>query len=360
MPVRILGMIGVAPPQGNTLHVIAGAVSAPFLRTFAQAHEAAGFDEVLVGYYSSSAEGFTVASHAAAHTRTLRYLIAHRPGIVAPTLAARAAATFDHLSDGRLSLHIIAGVSDREQESEGDFLEKDARYDRAAEYLGLVRRLWTADAPFDHAGRHYRVNAAFTAVKPFQVPYPPLFFGGSSEGALAMGAEHCDVYALFGEPLKETAERIADFRARAAAFGRQGDRAPRFNVSFRPILGATEGEAWDRARRILRDMEGSGTPGMAQDRSAERLLDLAARGEVHDERLWMAVAQATGAKGNTSCLVGTAEQVADALLRYYRLGVGSFLIRGFDPLADVEAFGRDLIPRVKAGALAIDREMAAA
>ena len=356
MPVRILGMIGVAPPQGNTLHVIAGAVSAPFLRTFAQAHEAAGFDEVLVGYYSSSAEGFTVASHAAAHTKTLRYLIAHRPGIVAPTLAARAAATFDHLSDGRLSLHIIAGVSDKEQESEGDFLTKDARYARAAEYLHVMRRLWTEAAPFDHEGDHYRINAGFSAVKPLQRPYPPLFFGGSSDGALAMGAEHCDVYALFGEPLKETAERIDDFRARAAQFGKR----PRFNISFRPILGATEGEAWDRARRILADMEGSGTPGKGQDRSAERLLELAARGEVHDERLWMAVAQATGAKGNTSCLVGTAEQVAEAMLRYYRLGVASFLIRGFDPVADVEDFGRELIPRVKAGALAIDREMAAA
>lgn len=360
MPVRVIGMIGVAPPQGNVLHVIAGAVSAPFLRQFAQAHEASGFDEVLVGYYSSSAEGFTVASHAAAHTKTLRYLIAHRPGIVAPTLAARAAATFDHLSDGRLSLHIIAGVSDTEQESEGDFLTKDARYERAAEYLGVMRRLWTEDAPFDHAGAHYRINGGFTAVKPLQKPYPPLFFGGSSEGALAMGAEHCDVFALFGEPLKETAERIEDFRARAARFGRQGARAPRFNISFRPILGVTEGEAWDRARRILADMQGSGTPGRAQDRSAERVLAAAAQGDVHDERLWLAVAQATGAKGNTSCLVGTPEQVAEAMLRYYRLGVASFLIRGFDPVADVEDFGRELIPCLKEGALAIDREMAAA
>src|SRR5690606_22779333 len=169
-------MTGVSPPHGNTLHVSAGAVSAPFLRQFAQAHEAAGFDEVLVGYYSSSAEGFTVASQAAAHTKTLRYLIAPRPGIVAPPLPPRAAATFDHLSDGRLSLHIIAGVSDSEQESEGDFLKKDARYERAAEYLGVMRRLWTEDVPFDHAGTHYRINGAFSAVKPLQQPYPPLFF----------------------------------------------------------------------------------------------------------------------------------------------------------------------------------------
>jgi alkanesulfonate monooxygenase len=349
-------MIGVEPPKGTTLHVIGGGVSAPFLKEFAQAHEAAGFDMVLVGYYSSSAEGFNVASYAAAHTRTLSFLIAHRPGIVSPTLAARAAATFDHLSGGRLALHIIAGVSDQEQESEGDFLKKDARYERAAEYLGVVRRMWTLDKPFDHEGPYYQFRGAWSAVKPLQKPYPPIFFGGSSPGAHSMGAEHCDVFALYGEPLKETAERIDDFRQRCAAFG----RVPRFNISFRPIIAPTEGQAWDKAHQALRDLEGANFTRAAQDKSAERMLAIAARGDTHDERLWMPIAAATGAKGNTSCLVGTPQQVADAMLEYYRLGVGSFLIRGFDPVGDTTEYGRELIPMLKEGALRIDAEAAVA
>ena len=356
MPVRVIGMIGVEPPKGTTLHVIGGGVSAPFLKEFAQAHEAAGFDMVLVGYYSSSAEGFNVASYAAAHTRSLSFLIAHRPGIVSPTLAARAAATFDHLSGGRLALHIIAGVSDQEQESEGDFLKKDARYERAAEYLSVVRRMWTLDKPFDHEGPYYRFRGAWSAVKPLQKPYPPVFFGGSSPGALSMGAEHCDVFALYGEPLKETAERIDDFRRRCAAFG----RVPRFNISFRPIIAPTEGQAWDKAHQALRDLEGANFTKGAQDKSAERMLAIAARGDTHDERLWMPIAAATGAKGNTSCLVGTPQQVADAMLEYYRLGVGSFLIRGFDPVGDTTEYGRELIPMLKEGALRIDAQAAVA
>nr|WP_249681457.1 LLM class flavin-dependent oxidoreductase [Roseococcus pinisoli] len=348
-------MIGVEPPKGTTLHVIAGGVSPSFLKEFAQTHENAGFDQVLVGYYSSSAEGFNVASYAAAHTKTLSYLIAHRPGIVSPTLAARAAATFDHLSNGRLSMHIIAGVTDKEQESEGDFLSKDDRYARAAEYLGVIRKLWTSSTPFDHAGRYYRFNGAWSAVKPLQQPYPKLFFGGSSEAAIEMGAEHCDCYALYGEPLKETAERMADFRRRAAKFG----RAPGFNISFRPIIAPTEGQAWDKARKMLQDLENAGLPRHAQDKSAERMLAIAARGDVHDERLWLPIAKATGAKGNTSCLVGTPRQVADAMLKYYELGVGSFLIRGFDPVADTTEFGRELIPMLKAGATELDRAAAA-
>ena len=107
MPVRIIGMIGVAPPSGEaTVHIIKGGISAPYLKSYAQAHDKAGFDLALVGYTASSAEGFLVAQYAAHHTERLGFLIAHRPGFVAPTLAARKIATFDHLTEGR-----IAGVS---------------------------------------------------------------------------------------------------------------------------------------------------------------------------------------------------------------------------------------------------------
>lgn len=357
MPVTVTGMIGPAPPQGTALHVIAGGIAPRFIADFARVHEDAGFDRVLVGYYASSAEGFGVAHHAAAHTTRLGFLIAHRPGVAAPTLAARMAATFDAITGGRLALHIIAGVSDEEQQAEGDFLGKDDRYRRATEYLSILRRMWTEDAPFDHAGEFYRVAGAFSAAKPVQRPHPPLWFGGSSEGALAMGAAQCDLFALYGEPLAETAQRVAAFRARVAALGRP---APRFNMSFRPIIAPTEGEAWDKARAHLAALEAGGIARRSPDHSAQRILEIASRGEVHDERLWMPIAVASGAKGNTTCLVGTAEQVAQAMLRYYALGIHNFLIRGFDPVADATEFGRELIPRLRAGALDLDRTLMAA
>ena len=164
------------------------------------------------------------------------------------------------------------------------------------------------------------------------------------------------------------AERFEDFRRRAAAYG----RTPRFSISVRPILGDTEGEAWDRAHRILGGIEAAGTDkltvagshrGKPYDHGGERMLGYAAASDVHDERLWLKIAEATGAPGNTSCLVGTAEQVADSILRYYELGlkpdgrpsdVGYVLIRGFDPFNDAVDFGRELIPRIKAGAAELD------
>jgi alkanesulfonate monooxygenase len=362
MPARIVGMIGVTPPSSTAaLHVIEGGLSPNYLAQIARAHDDAGFDLALVGYTSSSAEGFLVALHAAAHTRQLGYLVAHRPGFVAPTLMARKIATFDHLTDGRLAVHIITGKTDDEQQGDGDFSPKTERYRRAAEYLELMKLTWSSERPFDFTGEFYRVRGALSDVHPLQQPHPLLFFGGASDGALAMGAKLCDVYAIYAEPLAPTRERISNFRIQAAAFG----RTPGFNVSLRPIIAAREGDAWDKANRILAAM--TGMKGWSRqeeatgpvDNAGKRLMGFAMQQDVHDERLWMPIARVTGALGNTSCLVGTAEQVAEAILKYYVLGVDSFLIRGFDPFNDTVEFGRELIPRIKAGAIEIDRERAA-
>ncbi len=327
----------------------------------ARAHETSGFDLVLVGYSSSSAEGFLVALHAAARTERLGYLIAHRPGFVAPTLMARKIATFDHLSGGRLAVHIITGKTDDEQEGDGDFTPKAERYRRAAEYLELMKLTWVNERPFDFAGPFYRVKGAHSDVRPLQKPHPPLFFGGASDGALEMGARLCDVYAIYAEPLASTRERMAAFRAQAAAFG----RTVGFNVSLRPIIAEREGDAWDKANRILAAM--TGPKGWSRqehatgpvDNAGKRLMGFAMEQDVHDERLWMPIARVTGALGNTSCLVGTPEQVAEKMLKYYGLGVDSFLIRGFDPFNDTVEFGRELIPCIKASAAEIDRLQAA-
>lgn len=351
MPAQIIGMIGVTPPAGSTVHVIKGALSRTFLEDFAKAHEDAGFDMALVGYTASSAEGFNVALYAALKTERLKFLIAHRPGSIAPTLAARKIATLDQLIEGRMALHIIAGASDQEQESEGDFLKKDDRYRRADEYVGLLRRLWTETSPIDHEGEFYRIRRGYSDVRPFQSPYPKIYFGGSSPAALQMGARQCDAFAMFGEPLKETAERIAAFDQMALTHGRQAG----YNISFRPIIASTEDAAWKKAQRLLGELGTTPKSRLPQDASAARLLDYGARADVHDQRLWMGIATAVGAAGNTSCLVGTPQQVADAILEYYKLGVESFLIRGFNPVEDTTEFGRELIPCIKEGARRIDQ-----
>ena len=359
MPIEFIGMIGVRPEgaDGAAVHVIGGEIDRGWVRDFSRAHEEAGFDKVLVGYTSTAAEGFMVSSYAAAHTERLAFLIAHRPGFVAPTLAARKAATLDQFTGGRVALHIITGGSDADQAKDGDWLDHDTRYRRTDEYLTIMRRMWTEDRPFDHAGEFYRVSKAFSEIKPLQKPHIPLYFGGASEAAHLIGAKHCDVYMLWGEPLAAIKERIAQVRAVAARVGRE----PRISVSLRPVIAPTEAAAWDKARGILAKVvakQGDRTLPLPEAVGARRLVDFARQADVYDKRLWTPIAAVVGGAGNTTALVGTPEQVAESLLDYYDLGVTTLLIRGFDPLNDAVEYGRELIPLVRAEVARRDRPAA--
>ena len=174
----------------------------------------------------------------------------------------------------------------------------------------------------------------------------PIYGGGGSPAAISALAPVVDVYMLWGEPLTATAAFMEEVRAVA----RQTNHRLTFSLSTRPILGRTEGEAWERARRILATVTACqpGTVPLPQNYGSLRLLEAAADKEVHDSCLWMALALATGARGNSTALVGTPETVAEALVAYYDLGATSLLIRGYDPLADAVDYGRELIPRVRA------------
>lgn len=355
MSVEIIGMI-TPQKQSETIAASGPAIDRDYVRRFAQAHEAAGFDRILVPQHSTGPDASQVIAYAASQTERVHYLLAHRPGFIGPAFAARQIASLENFTGGRLAVHIISGGSDEEQRRDGDFLDHDQRYARTDEYLEVLRKTWTAGQPFDHQGPLYRYEQAFSEVKPLQQPHLPIYFGGASAAALRVAGKQADAYALWGEPLAESRELIRRVRAEAARHGRK----IRFSVSFRPILAATEGQAWDRAEQILddtlrlRQQAGHARGGPLQSEGARRLLDAAARGDVVDERLWTAIARETGARHNSTALVGTPEQVAQALAKYVDLGVGTLLIRGFDPLDDVLDYGRELIPRVRA--LVAERE----
>lgn len=354
MPIQFIGMIrtdNVSEVDSAVALSVEARIDPGFVAGFARAHERAGFDRVLIGFHSTGPDAWAVAGHAAAHTETLHMLVAHRPGFQAPTVAARAAVTLDQFTGGRMSLNIVSGGSDAEMAKDGDWSEKDARYRRTDEFLDIVRRVWTSAEPFSYEGEFYKVHNAFSDVKPMQ-PTIPIYFGGASGAAVPVGAKHADVYMFWGEPLAETKARMEAVRAAAPP-----GRSPAFSVSFRPILGETEAEAWEKAHHYLERIVAhrGQAPGSAPAAGSQRLLDLAAKQDVFDERLWMAIAAATGAGGNSSALVGTPEQVATSLLRYYDLGITSFLIRGFEPLQDATEFGRELIPLVREGVARRDR-----
>src|SRR3954453_16038181 len=180
MPVEMIGWIAprvsseIIPPSGPPF-------DAKVIAETARIHERAGFDRVLIGYFSDAPDGFLVGAHAASVTERLGFLLAHRPGFVAPPVAARKLATLDQLSDARLAVHIIAGGSDADQAKDGDWTDHEARYRRSAEYVALLRRVWTEPQPFDHEGEFYRTPATYSDIRCRHQPHTPFSAGGATD-----------------------------------------------------------------------------------------------------------------------------------------------------------------------------------
>ncbi|PLK56130.1 alkanesulfonate monooxygenase, partial [Klebsiella quasipneumoniae] len=246
MSIQFLGMIGHRL-SSETIAPVGPIFDRDYIVRFAQTHEAAGFDRLLVGHWSDQPDGFLVTALAGLSTKKIQYLLAHRPGFVSPTLAARKFATLEHLLGGRLAVHIISGGNDAEQRRDGDYLDHDQRYARTDAFLDVVRQVWTSEQPADIHNDFYQAEQAWSAIRPLQKPHLPIYFGGSSEAAIAVAGKHADVFALWGESLAQTGETIQRVRAEAVKHQRDID----FSVSFRPIIADSEAEAWEKAEHIL-------------------------------------------------------------------------------------------------------------
>ena len=371
MPIEICGMLIPSMHSGSTTPARLGGSEGPArpgrtidvdaVDRFARAHEESGFDTALIGSSSAAPDGWLIAQRSAVVTERLRFLVSHRTGFVAPTVAARLAATLDGFCGGRLTIHVLVGGSDEDQRRDGDWIDHDLRYARADEYLQILRELWTRDAPLDFEGEFYRVTGSYSPIKPVQRPHVPLYGGGGSDLSVELAARHCQLFMFWGEPLAAIRERRRQVEKAAERHGRE----LRYSVSLRPILGATEAQAWERARAILASVEkehsqrGDRGPVMPESVGSARLRKIAEEGDVYDKRLWTAIARATSAPGNSTALVGTAEQVADSILDYYDLGIGTVLIRGFDAYADTLEYGRELIPLLRSEVARRDRVRAA-
>jgi alkanesulfonate monooxygenase len=354
MTVEFISAINVNP--SNEINKLGRAeIDLPYLKRYSRVLEDGGFDYTLVPYGSSFHDPFTIASAVTQYTERIKPIVALRPNTIYPTVAAKALATLDQLSEGRAVVHFIAGGNDHEQAREGDRLGKVERYERQAEYVQILRKVWSATEPFDHQGTYYSFEDFVSLVRPVNGTIP-ISIGGSSEDAYRTGGELADIFGLWGEPLADTQEQIDKVAGYARAAGRTD--TPRTWVTFRPIIAPTEELAWEKAHRtleILKDRSGGGLwsakkllgGGAPANVGSQRLLDIAARGDLHDRALWTPTASATGASGASTALVGTPEKVAAAILDYVDLGADLISIRGYDNFNDAVDYGRYIIPLVR-------------
>lgn len=352
---EIVGIVN-HKPGGVGDPPVATDFDADFIAHAGKVQDDAGYDRVLIANAATMPESFAIGAFLAPQTRNLGFMMAHRPGPVQPTNAARHLATLDRLSNGRAAVHVIAGADDREVQADGAFNTKEERYHLAAEYVEVMRKTWASEEPFDWDGEFFKYRGAKALVRPTGGAVP-VYWGGTSDLALDLCGKVADVYALGGDTFAGAGELAGKALSAASRHGRD----IKVLMTMVVICEQTDDAAWDRARRLyerVAEQTGSGAEkGILHahekkgDKAAAgaflRMLEQSKQGERLDRCLWTGLNKAYGGRGNNSVLVGTPETIADSLMEYRRLGITRLLLRGPDQINDAPVIGGELVPELK-------------
>lgn len=318
--------------------------------------EAHGFEGALIGTGWGRPDTFTVSTAIAARTQRFKPLCAIRPGYWQPAHFACSAATLDQLSGGRLLINIVSGRDDHA--AYGDREEDQAeRYERTREFMHLTRKLWTEEnVTFE--GRFFSVENSTPQPRPFRSAtrqHPPLYFGGASEPAEVVAAAEADVQLMWGEPLDMAAGRIERLRRLSREFDRP--QPLEFGLRITTLVRETTEEAWrDAEAKLARWQQTSGSvmkrPAGWTAVGQQRLLELADHGEVLDTCLWTAPGKVGGGGAATTWLVGSSDDVVNALRAYESLGITRFILSDTPYMEEVVRIGDLVVSRMQSAVTA--------
>ena len=322
------------------------AVDFAYLRQIAQAADALGYFGVLLPTGKSCEDSWVVASALAPQTERLRFLVAVRPGLQSPAVAARMTATLDRISQGRLMINVVTGGDPIENKGDGLFLSHDERYDLTREFLEIYTALLRGET-VTRSSKHLQVEAGKLLFLPFQEPMPPLYFGGSSETGIEVAAQLVDKYLTWGEPPEEVAKKIATVRRAALARGRKVT----FGIRLHVIVRETAEEAWRAADKLISHLDDatiataqkvfSRMDSIGQSRMAALHGGRRDRLEV-SPNLWAGVGLVRGGAG--TALVGDPETVAQRMREYIAIGIDSFIMSGYPHLEEAYRFAELVMP----------------
>jgi alkanesulfonate monooxygenase len=322
--------------------------SVSYLGQVARASEDLGFEAALTPTGAWCDDAWLSTAMLSQVSERLKFLVAFRPGLTSPFLAAQMAGTFQNLTGGRLLLNVVTGGESHEQRMYGDFEDKDARYARCDEFLTVVRALWRGET-VDFTGEHLRVEGATLGQIPD--PVPEIYFGGSSPAAGDVAARHADVYLTWGEPPDAVREKIEWIRELAADAPERRGREIRFGIRMHTITRDTSAEAWAEAERLLEGIDAQAVAavqaGLRRSESEGQRRMLALNGgdrsdlEVHPN-VWAGVGLVRGGAG--TALVGSHEEVADRIEEYADLGIEEFILSGYPHLEAAYWFGERVLP----------------
>jgi len=317
-----------------------------YLKQITTTVEELGYDGMLIPTGEFCEESWSLASSLITYTNRLKFLVALRPGVISPTVAARMAASLDRISNGRLLLNIVTGGSPKQLKGEGLFLEHSERYNLTDEFLDIWRGLLKGEE-VDFKGSHLQVEKAKVHFKSSQSPYPPLYFGGSSLPGQTVAAKHADVYLTWGEPPHLVAEKVTAVKELAAKQGRE----IKFGIRLHVIVRKTEEEAWKAANELIEYLDDEtiekAQKELAKTESVGQQRMLALHNGKKDDleispNLWAGIGLVRGGAG--TALVGSPENVAKRLQEYSDVGIDTFILSGYPHLEEAYTVAELLFP----------------
>jgi alkanesulfonate monooxygenase len=328
-----------------------------YLRQVAQAADALGYFGVLLPTGKSCEDSWIVASALAAQTEQLRYLVAVRPGLQSPAVAARMTATLDRISRGRLLINVVTGGDPIENKGDGIFMTHDERYEVTREFMAVYRDL-LAGSTVDYAGKHIRIEGGRLLFEPYQKPHPPFYFGGSSTAGIDVAAEIIDKYLTWGEPPDPVRDKIRVANEAALAKGRRMS----FGIRLHVIVRESAAEAWRAADRLISHLDDET---IASAQSVFARMDSVGQNRMaslHGGRrdklevspnLWAGVGLVRGGAG--TALVGDPETVALRMKEYMELGIDTFILSGYPHLEEAYRFAELVMPLLPLAASKTER-----
>ncbi len=281
------------------------------------------------------------AGLAEATERIMVFATSHVP-TVHPIVAAKQAATIDHISGGRFGLNLVMGWYAAEMEMfGGSQREHDARYELGSEWVEIVRRLWTEPDPFDFEGEFFELRGAVAEPKPIQQPYPVLVNAGSSATGIDFSARSCDVNFVGMGTFEMGKAAASAVRKRAhEAYGRDistmtyativcRDTEREAQRDYQAMVDSIDWEAIDNLTSIF------GVEGQSYG-DAESVRKLKTQ-------------FALGWGGMT--FVGSPEQIVDQLQQTSAAGIDGIVLGFNDYLVELDHFDRAVLPLLKEAGL---------
>jgi len=244
-----------------------------------QRYENLGIDHLLIAQRwwgngeeieASSLDCLAMTTLFASCTERMQLITAIHPGFMNPAAVAKWGATLDLLSGGRWSINVTTGWNMQEFDMYGvDQLVHDARYERAVEFIEVLRGAWDNET-FDYIGKYYKINGLRMEPRPEHTL--TVYQGGQSQAALDMAANHSDYMFINGGSPDKVRGIIEASRSACARTGRR----VRFAMYAAPLCRNTDDEAWAeidaRLARVDQDLVAkrhqrvSGAEGMWADR----------------------------------------------------------------------------------------------